>query len=180
MSLRLRRPDRDDLDSIVDWIGDPAFQALFYVGDDRVSQQIGQQILGMVGGGVTLALNPTGQFVVEADNEIVGLVSIQDLSWRNRSCTADVYLTPTFRDDQNAAKAYQALIAYCFDELNLHRVSVRVQPEAKTLHNALAGMGAKQEVVLKGHVVRGGEPKDVFEFGILRDEFAPKAAQETA
>lgn len=179
MSLRLRRPDRDDLDSFVDWIGDPAFQALFYVGDDRVSQQIGQQLLGMVNGGMAAGLAPSGQFVLEGAQGSVGMATVQELSWRNRSCVADVYLIEPARDAQNAADAYRALVAYCFDEMNLHRVSFRIPPDATELHAALTRMGARKEVVLRGHVMRGGEPKDLYEFGVLRSEFAPRATQGT-
>ncbi len=179
MSLRLRRPDRDDLDSIVDWVGDPAFHALFYVGDDRTSQQIGQQVLGMVGGAVALNLNPTGQFIVEDETPAtVGLVSIQDLSWRNRSCSAEVYLVPANRGPRDTAEAYRAVIAYSFDEFNLHRVSVRVSPDETALHAALLSMGARREVVLRGHIARDGAPKDVYEFGVLRADFKPGALQE--
>lgn len=171
MSLRLRRPERDDLDVAVDWMTDPVFQEFLYGGDQRVPGQSAQLLLALVGGALTLNINPAGHLLVESSEAgVIGIVAFHDMAWRNRSCTAAIYVASEHRTERSSAETYTAAIVYAFDELNLHRVSVRVNaPDAATVA-ILDRLGATREVTLRGHAIHEGAACDVYEYGLLRAE----------
>ncbi|GMV92334.1 MAG: hypothetical protein AMXMBFR82_21120 [Candidatus Hydrogenedentota bacterium] len=172
MKLKLRRPERRDLDVIVDWLSDPAFRRFLYGDNDRIKQQMGSHILALLGGAMSMPSSTAGHFVCAAeDRGPVGLASVQDLSWRNRSCAVSVYAAGVVEPERFYQSAFRAMVEYCFDELNLHRVSARVDSTTDAAHQALECLGARREVVLRGHGLRDGSPCDVYGYGILRAEF---------
>ncbi len=171
MKLLLRRPERDDLDIAVDWISDPVFREFLYGGDERIAVKGIQVLVGMLGGVLAAQVNPGGYFLIESpDAGIVGIISFQDVAWRNRSCAIDVYLAPNHRTDALSAAVYATGLAYAFDELNLHRATVRVEAGNAALQGVLEQLGAVREVTLRNHILRDGIGHDIVEYGMLRSE----------
>ncbi len=172
MNLTLRRPERSDLDVVVDWLSDPAFRRFIYGDNERMKRQMGSQILAMLGGALTMPIATAGHFICDAENRgPVGLASVLDLSWRNRSCTVSTYNAQR----HDAAAFYEGacfrIVEYAFDELNLHRVSARVDAADTLAQDAYARLGAVREVVYHRHALRDGSPCDVYGYGLLRADF---------
>lgn len=169
----LRRAERDDLDTVVAWMEDPDFQYFLY-GDALSSpKRIRENIVGMLGrpGANTV---PTAIYLIADSTEggPVGLVSLQKISWRNRSCTMDLYIGS--KESRNgiiaAETAYRAL-EYCFDELNLHRVSAFIYDFNSSSWRLLERAGAVRELTLREHVLRDGKLRDVYGYGLLASEY---------
>ena len=125
----LRRAERDDLDVIVEWMERPDFQHFLYGDVARSQKQIREQIVAMLGRSTGNTM-PGGVYLVidsRADGP-AGLLSLQNISWRNRSCALDLYMGNTkLRNRMATAIAVYRALEYCFDELNLHRVSAFIR-----------------------------------------------------
>ena len=172
MALRLRRPERADLDVIVDWMGDPGFRMFMFGDSEPKPMHMGQQALSLLGGVQGLPTTTAGQLILDEPGQgPVGLASFQELSWRNRWCVVAPYLAAEYRNETRVDEAVQTLFSHCFDELNLHRAGMRIEALDAAVQRACERLGAKRELVMRGYVMRDGRPADVYAYGVLRAEF---------
>jgi hypothetical protein len=167
----LRRADRDDLDTVVEWMEDPDFQRFLYGDPARSPKQIREQIVGLLGRtGKNL---PHGIYLIIASDEgPIGLMSLQNISWRNRTCSLDLYLgRKELRNSFVGAIAFFRCMEYAFDELNLHRVSAFIYSFNRPSWRLMEMSGAVRELTMKDHIVRDGEFYDMYGYGFLRPEY---------
>ena len=169
----IRRAEREDLDVIVGWMEDPDFQHFLYGEAARSPRRIREQIVGMLGKS-SGQLAPAGIYLMldSLDYGPLGLISIQSISWRNHSCSLDLYMGNKKLRSRVVAPlgAYRAL-EYCFDELNMNRITTFIYSFNTPSWRLMELTGAKREVVLPKHVPRDGELYDLYCYGLLRREF---------
>ena len=171
-SVQLRRLERRDLSTLVEWMRDPALIRLI-LGDQAPSiRQFREQILAMLTGGFGPAFSQTGHYMIDAeDGAPVGIAAFNRVSWRNRSAQYDVYVPEAFSDPAHVRDAHTATMAYGFDELNLHRIATRVSASDTTAQSALLELGAQREAVLKDYLLLNETPEDLYLFGMMRRDF---------
>jgi RimJ/RimL family protein N-acetyltransferase len=169
----LRRAERDDLDTIVAWMDQPDFARFLYGDPARSPKQIREQIVAMLGRTTAHALPGAVYLLIDSEAYgLIGLLSLQHLSWRNRSCTIDLYIgNLSLRNRIVASLAAFRAIAYCFDELNLHRVGAYIYAFNTASWRLFEKLGAVRELTLRDHVARDGKLYDVYAYGLLRPEF---------
>lgn len=169
----LRRAEREDLDTIVAWMDDPDFLHFLYGDRARSQKQIREQIVSMLGRTIGNTM-PGGVYFVIDSRELgpIGLVSLQNISWRNRCCNLDLYIgAKGLRSGIVASVATYRALEYCFDELNLHRLTIYVYSFNTASWRLVERTGAKREVVMRDHVPRDGKLHDLYGYGLLRREF---------
>ena len=171
-SVFIRRADRDDLDTVVSWMEDPAFQRFLYGDPTRSPKQIREQIVGMLGRSAHHGM-PGGIYLMADSAKLgpAGLFSVVNISWRNRSCNIDSYLTEKRRNGFIGTVAFYRILEYCFHELNMHRINIYIYGFNTRSWRNFELSGAKRELVLKQHVSREGEMYDLYGYGLLRSEF---------
>ena len=172
-STYVRRAERDDLDTIIAWMEDPDFERFLYGDPARSPRQIREQIVAMLGRAAGHTM-PGGIYLVIDSREYgpVGLLSLQNISWRNRCCTLDLYIgRKDLRSGMVAGFTTFRALEYCFDELNLHRVQAYIYSFNRPSWRLFERTGAKRELVLREHVARDGQLHDVYGYGLLRREF---------
>lgn len=169
--LFLRRADRDDLHVIVEWMEDPDFQRFLYGDPARSPKQIRQQIVGMLGRTAGQGLPHGVYLLLDSDEGPMGLISLQQISWRNRSCSVDLYLKKEKRNGLVGALGFFRAMQYAFDELNMHRVSAFIYSFNKPSWRLMDLSGAVREITLKDHVARDGQFYDMYGYGFLRPEY---------
>lgn len=172
-TIFLRRAEREDLDTVVAWMEDPDFLYFLYGDATRSPRQIREHIVAMLGrtAGHTM---PAGVYLlIDSTQEgPIGLISLQNISWRNRACSLDVYIgAKKIRAGIMAAVSLYRALEYCFDELNLHRVGAFIYEFNPASWRILEGFGMKREMILREHVARDGKLYAMYCYGILRDEF---------
>jgi RimJ/RimL family protein N-acetyltransferase len=102
----------------------------------------------------------------------LGLAALQNISWRNRSCSIDLYIgNKKMRSRMAAAVAAFRAIEYTFNELNMHRISAFIYSFNTPSWRLMERAGATRELVLRDHVVRDGAFHDMYCYGLLRREF---------
>ncbi|MCC6697410.1 MAG: GNAT family N-acetyltransferase [Candidatus Hydrogenedentes bacterium] len=171
-SVFIRRADRDDLDTVVAWMEDPAFQRFLYGDPTRSPKQIREQIVGMLGRSANHSM-PGGIYFMADSAKLgpVGLFSVVNISWRNRSCNIDSYVSEKRRTGFFATIAFYRVLEYCFHELNMHRINIYIYGFNTRSWRNFELSGGKREIVLHEHVARDGKLYDMYGYGLLRSEF---------
>lgn len=106
---------------------------------------------------------------LQATNEIVGSSRFSAMDWTNRNTQLGY---TWFRADQHGTAANldaKLLMLTCaFEQLQLHRVAIRTDVRNERSRRAILGLGAKEEGVLRRHMVtRTGEIRDTVVFSII-------------
>jgi len=169
----MRRAEREDLDTVVEWMEHPDFAEFLYGDPARSPKQIREQIVVMLGRSAANALPGAVYLLIDSDaHGLIGLLSLQNISWRNRSCTMDLYIgNLKLRNSLVAALAAYRGLRYCFDELNMHRIGAYIYAFNPRSWRLMERIGAKREVTMREHVARDGQLHDVYGYGLLRSEF---------
>ncbi|MDZ4857416.1 MAG: GNAT family N-acetyltransferase, partial [Candidatus Hydrogenedentes bacterium] len=154
-SVFIRRADREDLETIVSWMEDPAFQRFLYGDPARSPKQIREQIVGMLGRSAARTL-PGGIYFMADSKKYgpVGLFSVVNMSWRNRSCNIDSYICEDRRNGMFSTVAFYRVLEYCFHVLNMNRINIYIYGFNTRSWRIFELTGAKQELVLREHVAR--------------------------
>lgn len=172
-STFLRRAERDDLDTVLSWMDDPDFQYYLYGDAAQSPRQIREKIIQMLGRTPVNLMPPALYLLIDSREEgLLGMISLQNMSWRNRSCSLDVYIGNKNRRNSMmvTASVFRAL-EYAFDELNLHRISALIYAFNRASWRIFELSGAKREMVLEKHVMRDGTLYDAYGYGLLRSDF---------
>ncbi len=81
----LRRAERDDLDTILAWMEDADFRFFLYGDEAQSSRQTREKIIMMLGRGAGHTMPPAIYLVIDSKKDrLLGMVSLQNISWRNR------------------------------------------------------------------------------------------------
>lgn len=169
----IRRAERDDLDTVVRWMENPDFLYFLYGDPARSPRQVREKIVGMLGRAVGHTM-PGGIYLMVDSPKYgpIGLLSLQNISWRNRSCSVDLYIgQEQLRNRMVSAGALYQTLEYCFFELNLHRITAYIYSFNTASWRMFEKTGAKREIVLPNHLVRDGQAHDLYGYGLLRKEF---------
>ena len=169
----LRRAERDDLDTVLSWMDDPEFQFYLYGDAAQSPRQIRERIILMLGRSPAGTMPSALYLLIESKSDgLLGMISLQNISWRNRSCSLDVYVGSKARRNSTlvTVSVFRAL-EYAFDELNLHRVSALIYAFNKASWRIFELTGAQRELVLPRHVMRDGQLHDAYGYGLLRQDF---------
>lgn len=178
-NVYLRRAEREDLDTVVAWMDDPDFLFFLYGDPTRSAKQLRTQIVGMLGRTSGDSMPRAIHLLIDSDDsDPVGMLSIQRISWRNRSCCLDLYIgQKNLRSSMVAAMSTFRAIEYCFDELNLNRITAFIYAFNRASWRLMERTGAVREMTFEEHVARDGELHDLYCYGLLRDEFEEFRAQ---
>jgi RimJ/RimL family protein N-acetyltransferase len=112
-------------------------------------------------------------FVIEtADGEYVGSTGLVHIDPRNRSAEAGIVVGRTEEWGRGlGTDAMKTLLRYAFEELNLHRVSLRVYSFNERGLRSYRKLGFSEEGRLREALFRHGAWHDVIVMAILQEEF---------
>lgn len=169
----LRRAERGDLDTVAAWMERPDFQHFLYGDPARAPKQVRAQLVSLLGRAAGHTM-PGGIYLIidSKSSGPIGLLSLQNISWRNRSCNIDLYIgDESRRNGMMAALAVYRALEYGFDELNLHRIGAFIYAFNTASWRVMEMTGARRELTLQAHVPRDGTLYDMYGYGLLKPEF---------
>ncbi|TCJ03573.1 GNAT family N-acetyltransferase [Cytobacillus praedii] len=102
----------------------------------------------------------------------IGITSLINIDYKNRNaeCIIDIG-EKDFWGKGYAKEALKLLLDFAFQEMNLHRVSLKVFSFNEKAINLYAKIGFKHEGVSRHSLFRNGHWHDIFHMGILQSEF---------
>jgi len=112
-------------------------------------------------------------FAIEtAEGVHIGNIGLHDLDWKNRNAQLGVVIgEKAYWGLGYGTDAIKALLRFAFDEMNLHRVQLRVFEFNERAIRCYRRCGFREEGRLRQELYRGGAYHDVLLMGILREEF---------
>lgn len=103
---------------------------------------------------------------------LIGNIALKDVSERNRHAELGIVLGEKAYWSQGYGRdAIKTLLRHAFDELNYHRVYLRVYDYNPRAVRCYEACGFKIEGRLRQHTFRHGVWHDEIVMGVLRDEF---------
>ncbi len=115
-------------------------------------------------------------FVIEtSDGEYVGTTGLIHIDLRNRSAEAGIVIArPEEWGRGLGTEAFQLLLRHAFEELNLHRVMLRVYPFNERAIRSYQKLGFVEEGRHRQTLFRHGAWHDSITMAILQDEYFEK------
>ncbi len=168
--VRLRPIERDDLPRFVEWFSDPEVRR--YLGmylpfslaqEERWFEHLQDQ----------LEKQKVVMLTIEtSDGAHIGNVSLFDINWKERH--AELGITIGEKDYWNqgyGSDAVRTMLGLAFDEMNLHRVFLRVHEDNVRGIRCYENVGFQSEGTLRESVFREGTYRDMLMMSILESEF---------
>ncbi len=117
--------------------------------------------------------DPTRRYwIIELDGEPVGLANLADISEANRRCAWAYYLaSPSVRGKGVGAYVEYWVIEHVFGPLGLSRLWCEVLVENEAVWKLHESFGFRREALLRQHVWKNGEPRDVVGLGLLAEDW---------
>ena len=108
---------------------------------------------------------------------LAGGIGCHPIDWPNRSCSLGYWLDEKFRGQGVMTSCCAALLDYLFDELKLHRVTIRCATGNRASCAIPRRLGFREEgVELEAELV-GGRWLDLLNWGILDREWRAKRSR---
>ncbi|GIN39455.1 GNAT family N-acetyltransferase [Heyndrickxia oleronia] len=111
--------------------------------------------------------------IIEKENEVsIGTTSLINIDYKNRNaeCIIDIG-EKEYWGQGYGTEALSILLNYAFQELNLHRVSLRVFSFNEKAIKLYKNLGFKEEGNSRQSLYRNGQWHDILHMGILKEEF---------
>ncbi|MDP3489852.1 MAG: UDP-4-amino-4,6-dideoxy-N-acetyl-beta-L-altrosamine N-acetyltransferase [Phenylobacterium sp.] len=112
-------------------------------------------------------------WIIELDGEPVGLANLADISPAHRKCAWAYYLaSPSVRGKGVGAYVEYWVIEHVFGPMGLSKLCCEVLVENEAVWRLHESFGFRREALLRQHVWKNGEPRDVVGLGLLADDWA--------
>ena len=106
-----------------------------------------------------------------ADDALIGTTTLYNLDFSNRRAEMGYALGREHWGQGYMAEALQALLAYCFEVLDLRRIEADVDPRNAASIQTLERLGFQREGFLRERWEVDGEIQDALFYGLLREEW---------
>ncbi|RLC73685.1 MAG: N-acetyltransferase [Chloroflexi bacterium] len=168
--VRLRAIERDDLPTFVRWFNDPEVRRylLMYMPMSLAEEEKWFE--------EQLQKRDSRIFAIEAidgDQPVhIGNIGIHDIDWKNRMTEVGIAIgEKDYWGRGYGSDALKTLLHFAFQEMNLHRVQLRVHDYNARAIRCYEKCGFQHEGRQRQALFRDGEYHDVLLMGILADEF---------
>ena len=111
-------------------------------------------------------------YAVEDGNEgFLGMIRTDEIDRNNRSIRVGCDIVPEQRGKGFGSKAFGAIVTYCFDFLNMHRVWLAVLETNSVAQRLYEKHGFKKEGAYRQALFRDGRYYDYIIMSLLEEEF---------
>jgi len=168
--IYLSYPIPEDAEQMAEWYKDMVFMRNVDTGIARPmgKEKIRKQTEEMLGDEHSIYFH----IRMIATDELVGFVALHGIEWNNGCATLSIGIGDAKKRGQGYGReSIQLLLAYAFQELNLHRVGlnyISYNPRAEYLYQFC---GFVREGVVREYVHRDNAYYDLIYMGILREEW---------
>ena len=112
------------------------------------------------------------RFIIEYENEAMGLIVLSDIDWKNRKATTGIKLSRQCPKGKGiGTDAVMALERYSFNELNLNRLEGSWFPENIASASLHKKCGWKEEGLQRKAIFKNGQYQDLVIVGCLKQDY---------
>lgn len=167
--VRLRAIEREDIPRFLKWLNDPGVRRYLgmYLPLSRAQEE----------GWFEQHLKDEGSrvFAIETmEGEHIGNIGLHDINWKDRCADLGIFIGESdFWGQGYGTDAVRTLLSLAFEEMGLHRISLRVFDFNHRATRCYQKCGFRQEGCLREAHFTAGHYHDVLLMGILAREFTP-------
>lgn len=115
-------------------------------------------------------------WMIQNGDRPAGLLTLTGLTGHHRRAAWNWFIGDPDARGRGVGRAAQVLgLDRAFGDLKLHKVWAEVMADNDAAMKVQIGAGFRREGYLRGHVLKGGAPRDVVMLGILSEEWADLA-----
>jgi len=168
----LRPPRKEDLSIIQRWFEDPEV-IRFTPGIGPMSDSQEEEWFKRVGEDANAV-----QWVIEVDGKLVGVTGIGGINWRHGNGETGIVIGDKSLWRKGIATEAMALrMAFCFRELNLHKIKTRAFMENEASKRALQKAGYRESGIQREEMYKDGGWHDIWMGEVMREDW--EKAQKT-
>ncbi len=102
----------------------------------------------------------------------IGNISLQNIDKTNQSAEFAILIgDKSFWGKGVGKEAMTLIVEHGFDQLNLHRIYLGTSEDNVGMQKLALALGCKEEGRFRHEMYKNGEWKDMFKYGLLRDEY---------
>lgn len=116
---------------------------------------------------------------IREKEELIGAVGLSIIQEHKRG-ELGYWLGASYWDQGFCTEAAQAVVAYGFEELNLNRIHANHFATNPASGRVMMKIGMTREGVLRSHLEKWGEYKDMVCYGILRSEYVGGMSEKSS
>jgi len=175
--VRLRPIERDDLPRFVRWFSDPEVRRhlILYMPPSMAQEEQWFERLQQ-----RLARNEDVVLAIETLEGVhIGNIGLHRINWKDRNAELGIVIgEKEYWDQGYGTDAIRTLLRVAFEEMNLHRVSLRVDADNARGIRCYQKCGFQKEGVLREIVFLEGAYRDQWIMSVLRPEWERQAVSE--
>jgi len=114
------------------------------------------------------------EFPLQMSGDFLGIIRCDEMDTDNKSIRIGADIVPDKRGKGWGTKVFDAILWFCFAEMNMHRVWLCVLEDNKVAKKMYTNAGLTEEGRLRDAVYRSGQYKDYIMMSILRPEYINK------
>lgn len=103
--------------------------------------------------------------------KLVGVIGLHSINWRNKSTSIGYWLGEQYQGNGLMTTACKAIIDYCFRELKLNRIEIRVATENLKSQAIPKKLGFQKEGCLRSVEWLYDKYVDHYVFGLTKEEY---------
>ena len=111
------------------------------------------------------------RYAIAVNDYAIGSATIRNIDWKNRSASFDIKILLEHGGQGYGKESIKLLLDYCFNQLNLNRISVNILEFNEISQKLFRSCGFQQEGVQREAVFKEGKYNSLLIFSILRDEY---------
>ena len=160
--------DVEDADIFVSWLNDTEIRQ--YLGVTSPMNRLREQeyLASLYKNERNLGLG----IMLKTNDELIGSVGLHDISLAHRHAEIGIFIgNKNCWSKGYGGEALKLMMGHGFDQLNLHRIFLKVMSFNTRAIRAYEKIGFKKEAVFREHVYTNGKYHDDYLMGILEDEW---------
>jgi len=115
-------------------------------------------------------------FPISTEGDFLGIIRFDQMDGTNKSVRVGCDIVPEKRGKGYGTKTFKAILEFCFDHWNMHRLHLCVLENNEVAIKLYKNVGFKEEGRQREAIWRSGEYKDYIVMSILEDEYRGKNA----
>lgn len=104
-------------------------------------------------------------------NKLIGLVNVKSIDQNVRKCEIGYFISEKFSGKGIISKVTSDVIVFCFEELEMNKIFIRVAPENIGSQKIALKNGFTKEGVLRREYKGSQGMEDIVYLGLLRNEY---------
>ena len=169
-SIRLRPIERDDLPRFVTWFGDPEVRrhlSIYLPFSQAQEERWFEGLLERIERQQAVVL-----CIETLDGTPIGTIGLHAINWKDRAAELGISIgEKAYWSQGYGTDAIRTLLGLAFGEMNLHRVSLRVDADNARAIRCYEKAGFQREGTLRDNVFRESGYHDQHIMSILHTEF---------